>query len=195
MSAILRRQHFSVSLAAAYFTLDGLQAQTGQEPNRWWQVVLKELLDNALDAAEASGKAPDTQIEFAEAASGLTVTISDNGPGPPHVVEKLLDFSGFFSDKAAYRAPLRGQKGNAWKTVLVIPVALGNERSRVTVEAANVRHDLQIWISLSGEVCHQHQQTPTEAETRGYRTDGGKARQQADIDRLLNRYGLKEMAF
>ena len=49
---VLQRPHFSVSYAHAYFTLDGLQAQTGQEPNQWRHVVLKELLDNALDAEE-----------------------------------------------------------------------------------------------------------------------------------------------
>lgn len=166
----LQRQHFNISFASAYFTPEGLQAQTGQEQNQWRHVVLKELLDNALDAAEASGNAPDVQIEFTETASGLTLAISDNGPGiAPHVVEKLLDFGGFFSDKAGYRAPLRGQQGNAWKTVLGIPVALGQKRSHVTIEAAGIRHDLQIWISPSGEVRRQQQQTPTMAATRGTR--------------------------
>jgi hypothetical protein len=49
---VLQRQHFSVSYAHAYFTPADLQAQTGQEPNQWRHVVLKELLDNALDAEE-----------------------------------------------------------------------------------------------------------------------------------------------
>lgn len=164
----LQREHFSVSLATAYTTPDGLQAQTGQEQNQWRHVVLKELLDNALDAAETTGNAPDIRIECAETPSGLTLTIHDNGPGiPPHVVEKLLDFSTFFSDKAAYRAPLRGAQGNAWKTVLGIPLGLGSDRNHVSIEAADVRHDIQIWMSPSGEIRHHHQQTPTEAETRG----------------------------
>lgn len=166
----LQREHFSVSLAAAYFTPSDLQAQTGQEQNQWRHVVLKELLDNALDAAEAAGKAPDIQVEFTETVQGLLLTITDNGPGiPPHVVEKLLEFRGFVSDKAAYRAPLRGAQGNALKTVLGIPVALGDERSHVVIEAAGIRHALQIWVSPSGEVRCDHQQTPTTTETFGTR--------------------------
>lgn len=93
MSAFLEREHFSVSRAAEYFTVTELQAQTGQEPSQWRHVVLKDLLDNALDAAETAGLAPDIRIEFTEAANGLTLTVADNGPGiPSHIVERLLDF-------------------------------------------------------------------------------------------------------
>jgi hypothetical protein len=191
----LQRQHFGVSLAAAYFTLTDLQAQTGQEPNQWRHVILKELTDNALDAAEASGNAPDIQIEFTETANGLKLAISDNGPGiPPHIVGKLLDFGTFFSDKAAYRAPLRGQQGNAWKTVLGIPIALGNERSRVIIEAANIYHDIQIWISPSSEVRRQHQPTPALTETHGTRITiiipGPAACYRWDPTRWATAYGL-----
>ncbi len=158
----LQREHFSVSLAAAYFSIADLQAQTGQESNQWRHVILKELIDNGLDAAEAAGHAPDILIEFAETADGLTLAIADNGPGiPPPVVERLLDFTGFFGDKAMYRAPLRGQQGNAFKTVLGVPVALSSERrSRTLIESAGIRHDLQIWVSPSGAVRREHQQTP-----------------------------------
>lgn len=162
MNAILERQHFSVSLAAAYFSIADLQAQTGQESNQWRHVILKELIDNGLDAAGAAGHAPDIRIEFAETADGLTLAIADNGPGiPPPVVERLLDFTGFFGNKAIYRAPLRGQQGNAFKTVLGVPVALSRERrSRTLIESAGIRHDLQIWVSPSGTVRREHQQTP-----------------------------------
>ena len=158
----LQREHFSVSLAAAYFSIADLQAQTGQESNQWRHVILKELIDNGLDAAEAVGHAPNIRIEFAETTDGLTLAIADNGPGiPPPVVEKLLDFTGFFGNKAMYRAPLRGQQGNAFKTVLGVPVALSSERrSRTLIESAGIRHNLQIWVSPSGAVRCDHQQTP-----------------------------------
>lgn len=92
----------------------------------------KELIDNALDAAETAGVAPDIAIEFTESEHGLTLTISDNGPGiPADVVARIVgNFSSSTSDKAAYRAPLRGAQGNALKTVIGMPVACGAERSR-----------------------------------------------------------------
>ena len=171
MSAYLEREHFSIARAAEYFTPDGLQKETGQPVGQFFHVILKELIDNALDAAEKVGVAPEVNIEF-QSMGGyrMRLAIHDNGHGiPPAVVEKLLDFAYRTSDKAAYRAPLRGAQGNALKTVLGIPVALGDPRGRLTIEAASVRHDIEIWITPAGEVKHIHTQTP--AVTTGTRIE------------------------
>lgn len=64
MSVLLCRQHFSISRANEYFTLDGLQKETGQPANQFRHVALKELHDNALDAAETAGVAPVVAVEF-----------------------------------------------------------------------------------------------------------------------------------
>ena len=53
MSAFLEREHFTVSQEDRYFTLEGLRKMIGQEANQWRHAALKELLDNALDAAES----------------------------------------------------------------------------------------------------------------------------------------------
>lgn len=172
MSApILERQHFSIARAAEYFKLSELQAQTGQPANQFLHVVLKELLDNALDAAEKAIVAPDITVEYQHMGeSRLRLAIVDNGPGiPPSIVEKLLDFATRTSDKAAYRAPTRGAQGNALKTVLGIPIALGDETGSLRIEAAGVIHDITIWITPAGEVKHTHRQTP--AETYGTRIE------------------------
>lgn len=167
----LQRQHFSIARAAEYFTPEGLQKETGQPVGQFLHVILKELTDNALDAAERAGNAPEVNIEFQSMGScRMRLTIHDNGPGiPSEVVEKLLNFAYRTSDKAAYRAPLRGAQGNALKTVLGIPVALGDPRGRLTIEAASVRHDIEIWITPAGEVKHVHTQTP--AATTGTRIE------------------------
>jgi hypothetical protein len=171
MSAILQRQHFSIARAAEYFKLAELQAQTGQPAGQFLHVVLKELTDNALDAAEAAGIAPDVAIEFQSMGERrMRLTVTDNGPGlASNVVEKLLDFNTRTSDKAAYRAPLRGAQGNALKTVLGIPVALGDDRGCLCIEAAGVIHDIEIWITPAGEVKHTYRQTP--AKTCGTRIE------------------------
>ena len=168
-AAILERRHFTITRASEYFTLDGLQKETGQPPNQFRHMALKELLDNALDAAESTGAAPDVQVEFVETDNGLTLTLSDNGRGiPPGVVERILgDFSASTSDKAGYRSPMRGAMGNAMKTVIGMPVALGSDRSRLAIAAAGVQHDIEVWVSPAGDVRHTHHQTP--AETQGTR--------------------------
>jgi DNA topoisomerase VI subunit B len=82
-----------------------LIAQTGHEPDVWPLVVLKELVDNALDACEEAGIAPELAIRVG--VDGITV--SDNGPGlPEKVVEGVLDFSVRVSSREAYVAPDRG---------------------------------------------------------------------------------------
>ena len=49
------RKTFSVSRLAEFATLDELTKQTGQPPENWVLVVVKELVDNALDEAERAG--------------------------------------------------------------------------------------------------------------------------------------------
>ena len=54
------------------------------------------------------------------------LTVADNGAGIPRAtVQRILNFATRTSDKAVYRSPTRGAQGNALKTVLGIPWALG----------------------------------------------------------------------
>ena len=52
MRTILARQVFQTSRLLEYFSEKELTLQTGHEPEHWADVILKELLDNALDACE-----------------------------------------------------------------------------------------------------------------------------------------------
>ena len=107
-------------------------------------VVVKELLDNALDAAESAGSAPIIDIGTRTDDEVTFVTVSDNGAGiTPAVVADLCDFNMLVSDKARYRGPARGAQGNALKTLLGIPFALGVAEP-VIIESAGIRHELQV---------------------------------------------------
>jgi DNA topoisomerase VI subunit B len=100
-------------------------------------VIVKELVDNALDAAEEAQIAPEITVCVDE--NGITVT--DNGPGlPAEVVEGVLDFSVRVSSREAYVAPDRGAQGHALKTLLAMPFALDGNAGQVEVEARGVRH-------------------------------------------------------
>lgn len=90
-----------------------LIAQTGHRPEAWPLVVVKELVDNSLDACEEGRVPPKVEIRVGD--DGITV--SDNGPGiPESTVESILDFSIRVSSREAYVAPDRGAQGNALKT-------------------------------------------------------------------------------
>ena len=87
--ATLERTTFRTSRLLEFCSRKELVAQTGHEPDAWPLVVLKELLDNALDACEEAGVAPeiDAQVEPG------SITVIDNGPGmPPDTVTDILDF-------------------------------------------------------------------------------------------------------
>lgn len=141
--ARLHRQTFTTSRELEYFSEKELTTQTGYSRAEWFpRVVAKEVIDNALDAAETAGVAPVIDITLDERA----LAISDNGPGiPAAVVESTLDYSSRTSDKAAYVSPTRGAQGNALKTVLAIPYVLSlGEPASIEIKAQGLRHEIAV---------------------------------------------------
>src|SRR5688572_5512955 len=85
MSAASRldRTHVTIGRAAEYFSANELEKQTGQPRTRFAAMALKELVDNALDATETAGVAPEIAIEVAGVGPDLRLSVADNGPGLP----------------------------------------------------------------------------------------------------------------
>src|SRR4029453_1303618 len=95
-AAPLQRTTFEMSRAAEYFTVRELQTLTGQQQHRFVSVILKELLDNAIDAAETAGVAPVLHVGWVTDpdADQAQLTITDNGPGLPRdTVRRILNFT------------------------------------------------------------------------------------------------------
>jgi DNA topoisomerase VI subunit B len=156
----LERTTFESSRAGEYFDARQLSALAGVPKAEFASVCLKELIDNALDACETAQVAPEVGVEVGQEGDGvLRLSVSDNGPGiPPEVVRKVLDYSIRVSDKAAYRSPTRGAQGNALKTIIGIPYALGS-REPTVIEARGVRHTIRPWVDPAGEVRISHTET------------------------------------
>lgn len=151
----------SESRASEYFNDKALQTMTGQSRQRFATVALKESADNALDACEAARAEPEVGIEVAEEEGMIRLSITDNGSGiPPEVVRRILDFDSRTSDKSIYRSPTRGAQGNALKTVVGIPHALGSD-DPVVIEARGVVHEIKPRVYPGGEVKIDHDETPT----------------------------------
>ncbi len=113
-----------------------LQNQTGHDVWDWLLVVLKELLDNALDACEEAEVAPVIKVSVSPK-TGTTV-IEDNGPGiPGETIRAVCDYTIRVSSREAYVSPSRGAQGNALKTILAMGYVLDRHRlSEGDVDAA-----------------------------------------------------------
>ena len=155
----VKRSMFSTPRSGEFLELRALQAPTGQPLQAFGDVVVKELLDNALDAAETAGTAPIIDIGTRTDDEVTFVTVSDNGSGiTPATVADLCDFNMLVSDKARYRGPARGAQGNALKTLLGIPYALGVAEP-VIIESAGIRPELQVTVDRVGNVVVTHETT------------------------------------
>ena len=101
----LKRITLNTSRMLDFCSEKELTAQIGHPRHAWPLVVLKELVDNALDTCEEARAAP--QVAVTVNATGITV--EDNGPGiPESTIKSVLDFGIRLSSREAYVAPDRG---------------------------------------------------------------------------------------
>jgi DNA topoisomerase VI subunit B len=143
-----------------------LTAQTGHPPAEWPLVVLKELLDNALDACEDAGTPPVVGVHV----GGGCVTVTDNGPGiPPETVLGVLDPANRVSSREAYVSPTRGAQGNALKTLIAMPYALDGSEGRVEVSARGLTHRITYRVDRIRQqpvIDHETEEGPTQPGTK-----------------------------
>jgi hypothetical protein len=143
----LKRVPFTVSRLMEFCTKRELVNQTGHDFTEWPLVVLKELIDNSVDACEEAGIAPIITVQV----DGDRIAITDNGPGiPASVIDGVLDYSIRVSSREAYVSPTRGAQGNALKTIMPMGYVLderGEEASSVTlIEAHGVLHRVKFAV-------------------------------------------------
>jgi sensor histidine kinase regulating citrate/malate metabolism len=94
----LERTTFRTSRLLEFCSQKELTAQTGHGPDDWPLVILKELVDNALDACEEAGIRPAIHVTVARG----KIRVRDNGRGiPPETVASIVDFSTRTSSREA----------------------------------------------------------------------------------------------
>jgi len=140
-----------------------LIAQTGHQVEDWPIVVLKELVDNALDGAEEARIGPEIKISVSTDTGVISVV--DNGPGiPSDTITGILDYGVRVSSR---EAPSRDAQGNALKTILAMAFALSGERGETIIEAPGLTHRIVFQVD-------QLRQEPVIAhEVDGMRTPAG----------------------
>jgi hypothetical protein len=167
----LTRVAFRVSRLMEFCTKRELQNQTGHSVHQWLLVVLKELMDNALDACEEAEIAPVISIKVNPDAG--TIIIQDNAAGiKTDTIKSILDYTIRVSSREAYISPTRGAQGNALKTILAMGYVLNREKANgddavgvTIIETRGVKHRIKFevdHINLQPRVTHDT--TPSSLE-------------------------------
>jgi DNA topoisomerase VI subunit B len=148
----LTRVAFKVSRLMEFCTKQELQNQTGHAVHDWPLVVLKELVDNALDACEEAEVAPVISISVGPG----SITVQDNASGiETGTIKSILDYSIRVSSREAYVSPTRGAQGNALKTILAMGYVLDRECEdgnnsepvgRTIIETRGVKHRIEFRV-------------------------------------------------
>ena len=137
----LNRTTFEISRELEFFTEKELQMQIGHGRALWPVALLKELVDNALDACESAEISPVVEVEV----EGDSFSVRDNGPGlPEKTLRESLDYMKRVSDKAYYVSPTRGQLGNALKVVWAAPFVANGEHGLVEVWSQGLHHTVYV---------------------------------------------------
>lgn len=165
----LHRVAFTTSRLAEFCSRKELVAQTGHDVADWPLVILKELLDNALDATEEAQIPPEIDVQVSTDTGEISV--ADNGPGiPAETVQDILNYSYRVSSREAYVSPTRGAQGNALKTLIAMAFALHGNIGTTVIEAEGLRHTITFRIDhLRQEPVIDHKSVPLVPRKKGTR--------------------------
>src|SRR6516164_3031871 len=90
----IERVAITTSRLMEFCTEKELVAQTGHESYEWLRVIVKELVDNGIDACEEAEIAPviKVNIKTGKSKKPARIIIEDNGPGfPPETINGIID--------------------------------------------------------------------------------------------------------
>jgi hypothetical protein len=164
----------SRSQSSDFIRLEGLQKLTNVTAHDWDLYILKELVDNALDADEMvhhESGSPSIRVvmEYDRQGNGLRVTVTNSALFPLEYVSDLFDLEKRVSVKDYYNHPTRGAQGNALKTILGIPYALHyrflSDYKLDEVPLAITCRDQRVEIRLDVDELKQSVSVITEEET------------------------------
>jgi hypothetical protein len=147
----IERVAFTTSRLMEFCIEKELVAQTGHESHEWPRVIVKELIDNAIDNAEETGVAPVIKVTITAGKAGrpTRIIVEDNGSGiPSETITGIIDYDVRTSSREAYVSPTRGRQGNALKTILPMGYVLGGKvKGETLIESRGVKHRILFTVN------------------------------------------------
>lgn len=142
--ATANREAFKTSRRLEFLSVGELEKQAGYRQSQWPEMIMKELIDNAVDACEEARVAPQISVDLSEGG----IVVADNGPGiPAATVAGIVDLDERVSSRQAYMAPDRGAQGNATKVLVGIPFALRPDApGALVIESHGQRHEIAVSV-------------------------------------------------
>ncbi|MGH2447223.1 MAG: ATP-binding protein [Chloroflexota bacterium] len=172
----MKRSTFETSRALEYFTEKELRAQIGHGPESWPVAILRELIDNSLDACEGADVVPEIAVTTT---GNDTFVVTDNGPGiPAEVITRSLDYLVRVSTKSYYVSPTRGAMGNALKVIWAAPFVMAGAGA-IEIVAQGLHHHIQISLDRIAQkpaISHTTEPSPVKSGTSAKITWADSAR-------------------
>jgi anti-sigma regulatory factor (Ser/Thr protein kinase) len=104
----IERVAFTTSRLTEFASEKELVAQTGHQSFEWPRVIVKELVDNGIDACEDAEIPPVIKVTITTGKAGksMRIVVEDNGPGiSPDTVTGIIDYDVRVSSREAYISP------------------------------------------------------------------------------------------
>jgi DNA topoisomerase VI subunit B len=157
------RQTIIRSRDLEFFEEQSLRMEMGCDKSEWPIALLKELIDNGLDACERDKiGAPRIDVEIGE----HHFVVADNASGIPSMtVAASANYTIRVSTNSSYVGPTRGQQGNALKTVWTAAAVASDfdPNCGCVVEARGIRHRLTaVRDHIARTACVRHDEEDSE---------------------------------
>jgi hypothetical protein len=110
---------------ALFGTIDGLATQSGASQGLLLRMVLKEAVDNALDAADKAGRSGQVEIERLAEGRWLIADAGNGIAGTPEELAAIFAFGREMVSGKRWRLPERGARGNGLRVIVGAIAATG----------------------------------------------------------------------
>jgi hypothetical protein len=143
----LKRQIHRRGRGTDWLSERGLTKLSGAEPKYWPDLLLKEIVDDALDAAEGVRRPPIVSVTVERDA----LVVEDTGPGiEERIIRDIADPNVYSSDKDLYISPSRGMIGQGLKFAWAMPFVARGGAGRAEIETRGQR-----WVLAADPITRQ----------------------------------------